>query len=280
MNIIQRSIAGALFRSHRLAGVAGTGYRTAEDGELHRNDRQLESRRGHALTDQCFQMGNRDRARRATGRAAPTRVIADWVPRSRRLQRSAISGTADTLGTLCRYAHRVPQPDGGERIILLTDRPLGSWGREAWKPSGQAAAPAYSFTLVELRLNKHGRGNGKLDLGLPGLGREDVDAGLDAFLEHHVGAELLTHARGEDDASLVVQRVPVLAEEQPIALHIAPASRSGASAPDAHRSSQVLQVAPPYSTPLPGQYRETDESAGRTPVRVSGPVSSCGARAA
>jgi hypothetical protein len=68
------------------------------------------------------------------------------------------------LGYSLRYAHRVPQPDGGERIILLTDRALGSWGRGAWKPSGQAPAPAYPFTLVELRLNKHGRGNGKMSL--------------------------------------------------------------------------------------------------------------------
>ena len=68
------------------------------------------------------------------------------------------------LGYSLRYAQRIPQPDGGERIILLTDRPLGSWGREAWKPSGQAPALTYSFTLVELRLNKDGRGHGKMSL--------------------------------------------------------------------------------------------------------------------
>jgi hypothetical protein len=68
------------------------------------------------------------------------------------------------LGYSLRYAHRVAQPDGGERIILLTDRPLGSWGREAWKPSGQAPAGPYSFTLVELRLTKDGQGHGKMSL--------------------------------------------------------------------------------------------------------------------
>ena len=71
---------------------------------------------------------------------------------------------AGPVGYSLRYAQRLAQPDSGERIILLTDRPLGSWGREAWKPSGQAAAPPYSFTLVELRLSKHGRGNGKMSL--------------------------------------------------------------------------------------------------------------------
>ncbi len=68
------------------------------------------------------------------------------------------------LGYSLRYAQKIQQPDGGERIILLTDRPLGSWSREGWKPSGQNAARPYSFTLVELRLNKHGRGDGKTSL--------------------------------------------------------------------------------------------------------------------
>jgi hypothetical protein len=65
------------------------------------------------------------------------------------------------LGYSLRYAQRDTLPNGGERIILLTDRPLGSWRREGWKPSGHAVAPSYSFTLVELRLNKNGRGNGR-----------------------------------------------------------------------------------------------------------------------
>ena len=44
-------------------------------------------------------------------------------------------------------------------------RPLGSWGREGLETiRAGAAAPTYSFTLVELRLNKHGRGNGKMSL--------------------------------------------------------------------------------------------------------------------
>jgi hypothetical protein len=92
------------------------------------------------------------------------------------------------LGYSLRYAQRIPQPDGGERIILLTDRPLGSWGREAWKPSGQAAAPPYSFTLVELRLNKQGRGNGKMSLAA----KVTIDADAKTFtLENYAGAPIL-----------------------------------------------------------------------------------------
>jgi hypothetical protein len=95
------------------------------------------------------------------------------------------------LGYSLRYAQRVPQPDGGERIILLTDRPLGSWSREAWKPSGQAAASRYSFTLVELRLNKHGRGNGKMSLAARVT--TDTDAKT-VTLENYAAAPVLIDA--------------------------------------------------------------------------------------
>jgi hypothetical protein len=69
-----------------------------------------------------------------------------------------------SLGYSLRYAQKLTLPDGGERIILVTDRPIGSWGREAWKATGQGAAPGYPFTLIELRLSKQGRGEGKMSL--------------------------------------------------------------------------------------------------------------------
>jgi hypothetical protein len=68
-------------------------------------------------------------------------------------------------GYSVRYAQRLTLPDGGERIVLLTERPLGSRGRTPWKPLAPLTAPDYPFTLVELRLNKAGRGEGKMSLG-------------------------------------------------------------------------------------------------------------------
>jgi hypothetical protein len=72
--------------------------------------------------------------------------------------------TSETLGYSLRYAHRLPMPDGGERIILATDRRLGVWSREAWKAPA-AGAPDYAFTVLELRLNRRGTGEGKMSLG-------------------------------------------------------------------------------------------------------------------
>jgi hypothetical protein len=61
------------------------------------------------------------------------------------------------------YAVRQPQADGTERIILISDRRLGSWNN-LWKPAGSAAATNYEFSVIELHLNAKGEGEGKASL--------------------------------------------------------------------------------------------------------------------
>jgi hypothetical protein len=67
-----------------------------------------------------------------------------------------------SLGYSVKSARRVATPDGGARIILAIDRPLGSWDRPAWKAA--AGATDYAFTVIELRVNKAGVGEGKASL--------------------------------------------------------------------------------------------------------------------
>ena len=72
--------------------------------------------------------------------------------------------SSEVAGYALRYAVRLAQPDGGERIFLLTDRRLGAWN-DSWKPTAAGAAPAnYEFSLIELRLNSKGEGEGKTSL--------------------------------------------------------------------------------------------------------------------
>ena len=72
--------------------------------------------------------------------------------------------SSEVAGYSLRYAVRLPQPDGGERIILITDRRLGAWN-DSWKPAGADAAPTnYEFSLIELRLNSKSEGEGKASL--------------------------------------------------------------------------------------------------------------------
>ena len=77
--------------------------------------------------------------------------------------------TGASLGYSVRYAHHVPLPDGGERIILATNVPLGR--SKPWKATGQTGAATgqtsasdHPFTVIELRVNRGGVGEGKMSL--------------------------------------------------------------------------------------------------------------------
>jgi hypothetical protein len=71
-------------------------------------------------------------------------------------------GYFNTPGNLrwdLRFAWKTPQPDGGDRVVLATDRRISF--REA---ATQARTLDYPFTIIELRLNKDGEGEGMMSL--------------------------------------------------------------------------------------------------------------------
>jgi len=68
--------------------------------------------------------------------------------------------TPNTLAWDLRYAHQTPLPDGGRRIVLGTDRPIGF--AEA---RNQPRTIDYPFTIVEIRLDKDDKGEGKILAG-------------------------------------------------------------------------------------------------------------------
>src|SRR5262249_6399073 len=68
--------------------------------------------------------------------------------------------TSETVGYSIKYAYRIAQADGSERIILATDRRVGTWSN-LWKPSPSVPTSDYSFSIIELRLNSKGEGEGK-----------------------------------------------------------------------------------------------------------------------
>jgi hypothetical protein len=77
----------------------------------------------------------------------------------RDLPRVGYLRTPDSLGYDLRYARQMPGEDGGRRIVLITDRPIGFW-----EARNRPRTIEYPFTLVELRLNADGRGEGKLSI--------------------------------------------------------------------------------------------------------------------
>src|SRR5262245_587982 len=70
--------------------------------------------------------------------------------------------TTEVVGYSIKYAYRAPLPNGGERIILATDRRLG--GTAGWKPVSTGIPTDYEFTLIEVRIDSKGVGEGKASL--------------------------------------------------------------------------------------------------------------------
>jgi hypothetical protein len=61
------------------------------------------------------------------------------------------------LGWELRYAWQTPDPEGGRRIVIATDRYIGFW-----EARNQPRSIDYPFTLIEIRMNKDGEGTGKM----------------------------------------------------------------------------------------------------------------------
>ena len=68
--------------------------------------------------------------------------------------------TPNTLAWDLRYARQNPMEDGGRQIVVGTDRPVGFM-----EARNQPRTMDYPFTVLELRLNKEDKGEGKMLAG-------------------------------------------------------------------------------------------------------------------
>src|SRR5687768_230586 len=65
--------------------------------------------------------------------------------------------TPDSLGYDLRFAHQTKTADGGRRIMIATDRPVGFW--EDWH---RTRSTEYPFLVVQMQFGPEGRGSGTL----------------------------------------------------------------------------------------------------------------------
>ena len=78
------------------------------------------------------------------------------------LQKLPVVGYISTPGSLrydLHFARRLPQPEGGARIVLGTDRYIGSW-----EAANRPRTIDYPFTVIELQVDKDGQGVGKASI--------------------------------------------------------------------------------------------------------------------
>jgi len=78
------------------------------------------------------------------------------LPRVGRIRDTAGRGVTAT-GWDLRYARQNKLDEGGRQIVIATDRPIGFW-----EARNQPRTIDYPFTILELRLDKENRGEGKM----------------------------------------------------------------------------------------------------------------------
>ncbi|MCA1586720.1 MAG: hypothetical protein LC791_18760 [Acidobacteria bacterium] len=67
--------------------------------------------------------------------------------------------TPNSLAYDLRFANRMPADEGGDRIVLATDRYISFW-----EASNRPRSIDYPFTLIELRIKPNGEGEGKMSI--------------------------------------------------------------------------------------------------------------------
>src|SRR5205085_6620618 len=96
--------------------------------------------------------------------AAPPRPLASLAAAIEKTPTIGYLWMGDSnIGYSIHYAFHASMPDGGERIILATNRRLGE-ADGSWKPVAPATPSDYDFTLIELRLDPKGLGEGKASI--------------------------------------------------------------------------------------------------------------------
>jgi hypothetical protein len=77
--------------------------------------------------------------------------------------------TPNSIGYDLHFAQNIPSEDGGRRVILVTDRPISFW-----EAANQPRSIEYPFTLIELRLNRDGEGEGKMSIATRITGNREL----------------------------------------------------------------------------------------------------------
>jgi len=103
-------------------------------------------------------------------------------------------GAPGSLSWDIHFARKMPLPDGGERVVLITDRRIGFW-----EAANQPRSIDYPFTFIDIRLNRDGEGEGKMSIATKVIyDKKDNMISLENFqtspvLLNNVRREKVTH---------------------------------------------------------------------------------------
>jgi hypothetical protein len=95
----------------------------------------------------------RDRLRNAVVQGGTHTLLSEL----QKLKRAGYIRSPNDIGWPIHFARQYPTPDGGRRIVIATERPMSFW-----EIMNRPRSADYEFTLAEIRLNKDGKGEGKI----------------------------------------------------------------------------------------------------------------------
>ena len=97
----------------------------------------------------------RDRLMKALMEKGPEKLLDTLQS----LPRVGYIRTPNSIGYDLHYARKAPLPEGGERVVLATDRYISFW-----EAANRPRTIDYPFTVIELRVNRDGEGEGKMSI--------------------------------------------------------------------------------------------------------------------
>ena len=89
--------------------------------------------------------------------------------------------TPESLNYDIHFARQRPEAEGGRMLFLMTDRYIS-----AWEASNRPRTMDYPFTLIQLQLNREGRGVGKLSIATKITEAKDGTIELENFASQPV----------------------------------------------------------------------------------------------
>jgi hypothetical protein len=96
----------------------------------------------------------------------------------------------NSIGIDIHFAWHVAGEDGGERVVLVTDRRIGFW-----EAANRPRSIDYPFTVMELRLNRDGEGEGKVSVATKIIA--DAENGIVTLENYDIQPVLLNNIKRE-----------------------------------------------------------------------------------
>jgi hypothetical protein len=76
----------------------------------------------------------------------------------------AVWQDGSAVGHSIKYAQRIAESDGSQKVVVVTSKPLDSYSFKPWTLTSGTAAPSLPYGVIELHVDSNGVGTGTFSL--------------------------------------------------------------------------------------------------------------------